>query len=41
MQDFDWNWRDEKYGCYFCGKLFDGVPPEPVRKFREKQKKEK
>ena len=22
MEDYDWSWRDQKYGCYGCGKMF-------------------
>lgn len=29
--DFDWSWRDNKYGCYICGKMFDGIAPKQIR----------
>ena len=25
-EDVDWSRKDQKYGCYVCGKMFDGKP---------------
>lgn len=30
-EDVDWSRKDQKYGCYACGKMFDGAPPTHLR----------